>query len=383
MHYRPPLTLGVEEEYMIVDPETRALVPANLELLARGRPLLGDHLKAEFVQSQIEIATKVCHNVGEVRQELIRLRRGLNEVAVSLGKRIVAAGTHPFSQVHEQAITEGERYTDLYSDLQYVARRLVIFGMHIHLGFGEDDWAKTLQIDVMNQLRYFLPHLLAVSTSSPFWHGRNTGLKSYRCVVFENLPRTGIPPIFNSYEEYDRTVDLLAKVGSLSRGGGKDPSRIWWDVRPNPRVGTLEVRAPDVCTTIEEAVCVTALVQALVAKLLKLRAANQSWRLYRTEMIRENKWRAMRYGIEGELIDFGVEQAKPLPQLWDEILDFLGDVPDELGTRQEVDYVRTILRNGTSADRQLATYYQALDDGCSNDEALRMVMDTLIAETVA
>ncbi|MFQ3535870.1 MAG: carboxylate-amine ligase [Aggregatilineales bacterium] len=380
--FRPPLTLGVEEEYMIVDAQTRALSPAVRDVLALSRQSLGDQVKAEFMQSQIEIATGVCHSVSEVRQQLTQLRRGVNAAAEAFGKRIVAAATHPFSQVHEQPISEGERYSELATDMQYVARRLVIFGMHIHIGFGESEEARALLIDVMNQLRYFLPQLLAISTSSPFWHGRNTGLKSYRCVVFENLPRTGIPPVFSSYEEYDRMVDIFASGGSLSKGGGKDPSRIWWDVRPNPRIGTLEVRVPDVCSTVDEAICLTAAVQALVVKLLKLRAHNQSWRLYRTELLRENKWRAQRYGIEGELIDFGRGKSVPVAQIWDETLEFLDDVLDGLGTRREVEYVRHILQHGTSADRQLATYYQALDDGCTSEEAFRMVMDRLMDETI-
>ncbi|GAB4545995.1 MAG: carboxylate-amine ligase [Anaerolineae bacterium] len=378
---RPPLTLGVEEEFMIVDAHSRGLAPAVAELLPRARTALGTLVKAEFMQSQIEISTPICQNVSEVRTELTRLRHTLDQTAQSLDKRIAAAATHPFSIVHEQQITEDERYSELATDMQYVARRLVIFGMHVHIGFGDDDHARGLLIDVMNQLRYFLPHVLALSTSSPFWHGRDTGLKSYRCVVFENLPRTGIPPIFSSYEEYDRMVELFARVGSLSKGGGKDPSRIWWDVRPNPRVGTLEVRAPDVCTTVDEAVCITALIQALVAKFIKLRAHNQSWRLYRTELIRENKWRAQRYGIEGNLIDFGMEMAKPITEMFEEILAFVEDVVDELGSRQEVNYVRYILQHGTSADRQLATFYQAREAGATEAEAMRQVLDRLISET--
>lgn len=380
--FRPPLTLGIEEEYMIVDAKSRALSSSVTEMLARGREMIGDQLKVEFMQSQIEIGTKVCKDIKEAREELIWLRRAVAQVAIENGKRIAAAATHPFSKIHEQDITDAERYRELLADLQYVGRRLLIFGMHIHMGFGTDDAAHELTIDIMNQLRYFLPHVLSISTSSPFWHGRNTGLKSYRAVIFENLPRTGIPPVFSSYQEYDHMVEVFAKVGSLAKGGGKDPSRLWWDVRPSPRFGTLEVRAADVCTTVDEAICVASVVQALTAKLLKLRANNQSWRLYRTEFIRENKWRASRYGIEGELVDFGIEKAVPLTQLWEEILELIDDVVDEVGTRAECEYVRTILKNGTSADRQLATYYQALDDGCTNEEALHLVVDRIITETV-
>jgi carboxylate-amine ligase len=264
--------------------------------------------------------------------------------------------------------------------MQEVARRLVIFGMHVHLGFGDDDHSHALMIDIMNQLRYFLPHVLALSTSSPFWHGRDTGLKSYRSVVFENLPRTGIPPVFASYEEYDRFVELLGNSGALG-AAGKDATKIWWDTRPNPRIGTLEIRVPDICTTIDEAICITAVIQSIVAKLLKLRAKNQSWRLYRSELIQENKWRAARYGINGTLIDFGADELKPVAAVWDELLEFIDDVVPELGTRKDVEYVHTILKSGTSADRQLATYYAAIDEGCTPEQALVRVMDCLISET--
>jgi glutamate---cysteine ligase / carboxylate-amine ligase len=377
---RPPLTLGIEEEYMIVDAESRALSPYNAEMIALGREELGDQLKTEFMQSQIEIGTKVCENIGQARLELAVLRRVVAQLARDNNKRIASAATHPFSRVHEQTITDNERYHDLYTDLQYVGRRLLIFGMHVHIGFGTTDEAKELTIDIMNQLRYFLPHILALSTSSPFWHGRNTGLKSYRCVVFESLPRTGIPPIFNSYQEYDHMVETFAKVGSLAKGGAKDPSRLWWDVRPSPRYGTLEIRAADVCSTAEETLCIAAVIQALVAKLIKLRMSNQSWRLYRTEFIRENKWRASRYGIDGDLVDFGIEKAIPARLLWEEILSLIDDVVDEFGSRREVEYVRTILAKGTSADRQLAAYTRALDDGLSEEEAVIRVVDHLVAE---
>jgi glutamate---cysteine ligase / carboxylate-amine ligase len=378
---RPPLTLGVEEEYMIVDPHSRELSPSNQRVLAPGKERLGDYIKAEFMKSQVEIGTRICKDVEEVRTELNRLRQSVISIAHEQGLHIGAAATHPFSEVHEQSITDHERYYDLYSDLQYVGRRLLIFGMHVHIGFGTDDASRELTIDIMNQLRYFLPHLLVLSTSSPFWHGRNTGLKSYRCVIFENLPRTGIPPIFSSYHEYDHMVDTFAKVGSLAKGGGKDPSRIWWDVRPSPRFGTLEIRAADVCTTVDEAVCIAALAQALVAKLLKLRANNQSWRLYRSEFIKENKWRASRYGLTGELVDFGIEQAVPVPKLIEEILALVDDVVDELGSRSAVEYARQIIKHGTSADRQLEAYNTALDDGCTEGEALKRVVDHITAET--
>ncbi len=378
----PPLTLGIEEEYMIIDPETRELTSYVQEMLNRGHVVLGQNVKAEFMQSQIEVAGHVCQNIQEARADLIRLRRSISDIAAEHGKAIAAAATHPFSRWRDQVISEGERYSDLYTDMQDVARRLLIFGMHVHLGFGNSDEARGLTIDIMNQIRYFLPHILALSTSSPFWHGRETGLKSYRCVIFESLPRTGIPPSFGSYEEYERYVGLLAKVGSLGKGvNPKDPTRIWWDVRPNPRIGTLEIRVADICTTVDEAICLTALIQALAAMLIKLRAKNQSWRLYRGELIQENKWRAARYGVDGYLIDFGLEESVPLKALWTEILGLIDPVLDELGSRKEVEYVQTILAKGTSADRQLATFRRAVESGCTDQQALIQVMDQLLAET--
>jgi carboxylate-amine ligase len=378
--YRPPLTLGVEEEYMLVDGATRALTSGAAAVLEAGHPVLGDQLKAEFMQSQIEIGTKVCKNIAEVRAEIAYLRRTVSELAGGLGKAIAAAGTHPFSRWQDQAITEDERYYDLHVDMQDVARRLLIFGMHVHLGFGDSDKARALTIDIMNQVRYFLPHILTLSTSSPFWHGRNTGLKSYRTILFESLPRTGIPPIFNSYEEYDRMVELFGKVGVLGKSG-KDATKLWWDARPNPRIGTLEIRVADICTTLEETVCVAAVIQAIVAKLVKLRLNNQSWRLYRSELIQENKWRASRFGIDGSLIDFGIEEAVPVRALWDEILDLVDDVVDDLGIRSEVEYVHTIFDRGTSADRQLTTYLAARANGDSEEQAMFKVVDQLVHET--
>ena len=379
---RPPLTIGIEEEYMVINPETRALTDSVSDLLAQGRDVLGDKIKAEFMQSQLEVGSGICHDIHEARADLTHLRRTVSRIATDNGKAIAAASTHPFSNWGEQIITDDQRYEDLRSDLQDVARRMLIFGMHIHLGFGEDESAHALMIDIMNQIRYFLPHILALTTSSPFWHGRDTGLKSYRCVVFESLPRTGIPPIFNSYEEYERFVGLLGRVGSLGRAG-TDATKIWWDARPNPRIGTLEIRVPDICTTIDEAMCIVAITQSLAAKLIQLRANNQSWRLYRSELIAENKWRAARYGIEGTLIDFGHEEAKSVPALWAELLEFIDDVVPELGTRKDVEYIHTILKQGTSADRQLAVYRAALAEGCSEADALIKVTDHIVAETVS
>jgi carboxylate-amine ligase len=382
--YNPPLTIGIEEEYQIIDPETRALTSYVQQLLNHGQVVLGEQLKQEFMQSQIEVGSHICRNINEARQELIRLRRTVSEVAARNHAVIAAASTHPFSSWFDQEISEGQRYKDLENDMQEVGRRLLIFGMHIHLGFGKTPEALSMLIDIENQLRYFLPHILALTTSSPFWHGRDTGLKSYRSIVFQSLPRTGIPPTFKSFAEYESFVKVFAKVGSL--GPGKDPgmadfTKIWWDARPQPGLGTLEIRISDICTTIDEAICVAALLQSLVAKLVKLRHQNQSWRIYRSKMIEENKWRAVRYGIDGKLIDFGISEEVPMRFLAHELLETVDDVVDELGTRQDVEYIHKILENGTSADRQLTTYRNALADGATEQEALITVVDQLIVET--
>ncbi len=380
--YQPPLTLGIEEEYMIVDPETRELTAGVQEMLERGISRLGDNVKAEFMQSQLEVAGSVCANVKEARAELTRLRRGVCELAEENGKAIGAAATHPFSKWRDQFVTPNERYYELYGDMQDVARRLLIFGMHVHLGFGTSEEARALTIDIMNQIRYFLPHILALTTSSPFWHGRDTGLKSYRCVIFESLPRTGLPPSFGSFEEYERYIALLARTGSLGKGvEATDPRRIWWDVRPNPRIGTLEIRVADICTTIDEAMCVTALIQGLAAFLVNLRSHNQTWRWYRGEQIQENKWRAQRYGTEAELIDFGIEESVPIRKLWDEILTLIDPHLDALGAREDAHYVHKIFEHGTSADRQTAVYRAAIKEGLSEPDALVRVVDHILAET--
>jgi carboxylate-amine ligase len=384
--YDIPLTLGIEEEYQIINPETRDLHSYVQEFLDQGRFVFpDDQLKPEFMQSQVEVGSYVCRNVKELRREVIRLRSSVNQLAEKNNLKIVAASTHPFASWSDQTITAGERYRKLLDRLQGVAEQLLIFGMHIHVGFGDSPGSRELMIEIMNQLRYFLPHILALSTSSPFWQGRNTGLKSYRSVVFEMMPRTGIPQGLSSYSEYWEFVELLGRVGAISDTDSQyepDPTKIWWDVRPHPKFGTLEVRIPDVCTRVNEAVCLAALIQAVIAKLIKLRKQNQSWRKYRRHHIVENKWRAMRYGIDGLLIDFGKLEAVPMRFLALELLELVDDVIDELGSRQEVSYIETILDKGTSADRQIRNYQQALSDGSTGEEALRVVVDQLIEETM-
>ena len=360
----PPLTLGIEEEYQIVDPETRQLAPMGETLIARGQELLQDQVKPEFLQSQIEIGTKPCNNIAEARDEIVRLRGTICSLAEAEGLRMVAASTHPMSRWSQQEITDADRYEKLQEDLRDVARRLLIFGMHVHIGIEDPE----LRIDVMNQTRYFLPHFLALSTSSPFWSGRETGLKSYRSVIFENMPRSGIPPYFTSYSEYQGFIDTLVDTGCID-----EPTKIWWDARPHPKFPTLEFRISDVCTKVDEVICIAALMQALVAKLIKLRMSNQSWRPYRHHLVTENKWRAVRYGLDGKLIDFGKRQERPVRLLATELLEVVDDVVDELGTRKEIEYLHTILDEGSSADRQLATYRQT--------GSLEAVVDQLIEES--
>jgi carboxylate-amine ligase len=382
-----PLTLGVEEEYQIIDPETRDLHSYIQKFLEQGKMVLPEgQLKPEFLQSQVEVGSHVCRNIQEVRHEIRRLRRTVGEIASKNGLCIAAASTHPFARWSRQDVTAGVRYKQLLDQMQRVAAQLLIFGFHIHVGFGDSPEAKDLAIEIMNQLRYFLPHILALSTSSPFWQGVKTGLKSYRSVVFEMLPRTGIPPSFSSHSEYLRLVELLGKVGSIRASNGRgvaDATKIWWDVRPHPKFGTLEVRIPDICTRVDEAVCLAATIQAAVALLLRLRANNQSWRMYRRHHINENKWRAMRYGISGKLIDFGKEEEVPMSFLGMELMQLLEEVSRELGTWEDVSYIKTILREGTSADRQIRVYDQAIADGATEKEALFAVVDHLVKETLA
>ncbi len=381
-----PLTLGVEEEYQIIDPETRELTPHYEALEASGSSLLGEQLKPEMLQSQVEVGTEICRDVLEVRQELTRLRATVDGLARDNGYKILAASTHPFSRWEDQIVSQGERYQELQTNLQAVVRTQLVFGMHVHVGFGKSPEALELLVDVMNQIRYFLPHLLALTTSSPFWAGMDSGLKSYRSIIMKSLPRTGVPPAFGSFSEYQAMINLFGKVGSLGKTKDKhseevDATRIWWDVRPQVGLGTLEIRVCDICTRMDETLCIVALIQSIVALLVKLREQNCSWREYESLLILENKWRAGRYGIDGKLIDFGKEEEVPVRFLANEILELVDPVVDDLGTRKDVEYLPTLLRNGTSADRQLATWRQAMKDGADSRQALQRVVDQLIAET--
>jgi carboxylate-amine ligase len=362
----PELTIGIEEEYQLIDPESRQLTSYVQEFLEQGKLVLEDQIKPELMQSQIEVGSRICRSIGEAHDEVVRLRRAVSEVAAGHGLVVAAASTHPFSSWKQQEITTDERYLKHLEALAEVARRMLIFGMHVHIGIAD----RELLIDVMDQARYFLPHILALSTSSPFWHGRETGLKSYRSIVFENLPRTGLPPDFSSWSEYASFVDILLETGSID-----EPTKIWWDIRPHPKFPTLEFRVADICTKVDEAICLAALLQAIVAKLIVLRQRNQSWRRYRHHLIEENKWRAVRYGVAGELIDFGRRSAVPLSQLVDEMLDWVDEVLDELGCRKEAEYARTIVTGGSSADRQLAVWRET--------GSLEAVVDRVAEETLA
>ena len=359
------LTIGIEEEYQIIDPDTRELTSYITEMLDQGAILFRDQVKPEALQSQVETSTKVCRNISDARKEVTRLRSVVHEIASKNGRKIAAAGTHPFSRWQDQMITDKDRYKGLMEDFQILGRQLLIFGMHVHIGIPDPD----LRIDIMNQVRYLLPHIFALSTSSPFWLNHNTGLKSYRTVVFEDLPRTGLPESFDSAQAYDHYVNTLLKTGCID-----DPTKIWWDVRPHSIFPTLEFRVCDCTTKIDEVIGIAALIQAIVAKLILLRKKNQTWRIYRRGLIAENKWRAMKYGVDSSMIDFGKEKEVPLRDLIEELFELVDDVTDELGSRDELEHIRTILREGTSADRQIRKYQET--------GSLKAVVDMITEETV-
>lgn len=357
-------TIGVEEEFQIIDPTTCELRSHVMQLVSAASASIVEQVKHEMHQSIVETGTKICENVSELRIEMHRTRGELVAAAERADLQVAAAGTHPFSSWIDQVITPGERYQNIVEELQQLARSLLIFGMHVHVAMPD----KQTTIDMMNMVRYFLPHLLALSTSSPFWMGRDTGLKSYRTTVFRRFPRTGVPEQFESWSAYENFINLLVRLNCIDNG-----KKIWWDVRPHPTFGTLEFRMFDVITKVEEAVAIAALTQAIVVKLHKLYKRNMSYRNYGRALIEENKWRAARYGIEGKLIDFGKEAEVPMRELAAELLEFVDDVVDELGSRSAVEYVHTILNEGTSAERQLRVYQQTGD--------LKAVVRHLVEET--
>ncbi len=362
----PPLTVGIEEEYQLIDPDSRDLAPLAAEVLEEAPLALKQLLNPELHQAMIEIGTPPAANIREAFAMLKEMRREVAKLAEAKGVRIVAAGTHPFAQWENVPITQKDRYKELLGEFQDAVRALLIFGTHVHVGSGEDN---EFRIDAINAMRYMLPHLLALSVSSPLWRGRATGLKSYRSLIWRSLPRTGIPSAFSSYSDYQRFVETLVATGSI-----KDASRIWWAMRAHHRYPTIEFRATDLATNPLDAIAIAALAQALIYKHWVMRRDNVTFRQYPTPLIEENVWRAARYGIDGKLIDFGERREKWARDLLVELVEFVDDVLDELDSRWAVERVYTILDRGTSADRQLAIYQESGD--------LRDVVDWLAQETL-
>ncbi|MBK5196820.1 MAG: carboxylate-amine ligase [Methyloceanibacter sp.] len=370
----PSFTLGIEEEYLLVNKDTRDLAqeppPA---LLAKCEEALRGQVSPEFLRSQIEVGTRVCNSMQQARDQLVHLRSTVGRIADEFGLAPIAASTHPFAQWSDQQHTDKERYNVLARDLQHVARRLVICGMHVHVGIEDDD----LRIDLLGQAAYFLPHLLALSTSSPFWQGNQTGLKSYRLSVFDELPRTGVPHQFSSYSEYVRAIELLVSAGLI-----EDATKLWWDMRPSARFPTLEMRITDVCPLLEDGIAIASLYRCILRLLYRLRRQNQRWRTYPPFLVRENRWRAQRYGTEQGLVDFGKGAVVPFPELLEELIDLVAEDAEHFGCVAEVAHARTIVQRGTSADRQLARFEAVKGLGGSEQAALVAVVDGIIEETM-
>jgi carboxylate-amine ligase len=359
-------TLGIEEEFQIVDPVTRELRSHVSEMLEEGKLLLGEKVKPEMIQSMIEVGTGICRNIQEAREDITKLRCIISGLAKRKNLAIVAASTHPFSKWSEQEIFEHDRYKLLVDELQMVARSLLIFGLHVHVGIAD----RERQIHIMNAARYFLPHVLALTTSSPFWLGFNSGLKSYRSEVFKKFPRTDIPDHFESFQQFQGYVDLLVKMNCIDNA-----KKIWWDVRPHPDFPTLEFRICDIPTRVDDTIAIAALFQAIVARLDGLIERNLGFRLYHRRLIQENKWRAIRYGLEGNLLDLGKQKEVPVKDLIRELLEFIDPVVDELGSRKEIEHIHTILQRGTSADEQLEVFESTKGD-------LNAVVDMLMTNTL-
>src|SRR6184192_1812194 len=357
-------TLGIEEEFAIVDPETRELRSHIQEILEGGKVLLKEQIKPEMHQSVVELGTEICSSITNAREHVVELRSKLASLAGKANLRIASAGTHPFSHWHDQLITEGERYKEIVKDMQQVARANLIFGLHVHVGIPNREMA----IHVMNQARYFLPHIYALSTNSPFWVGEDTGLKGYRLKVFERFPRTGIPDASESLSEYEDYCKLLVKTGCID-----NPKKIWWDIRLHPFFDTLEVRVCDAQTRVDDTLAIAALLQAIVSKLFKLLRQNTTFRVYRRRLLDENRWRATRYGIDGKLIDFGRETEVDTRSLLNELLEFVSTEVNELGSKKEMAHIERIMREGTGADRQLAAYGRTQD--------MKAVVDQIVEET--
>lgn len=358
-------TLGIEEEFMIIDPETRELQSHVQAIFDEGKTLLKENFKPEMHASVIETGTNICANIQEARKEVTDLRSSLAELAAQHGLKIASAGTHPFSHWRDQAITDHPRYKEILREMQDAARANLIFGLHVHVGIAN----REIGIHIMNAARYFLPHIFALSTNSPFWLGRDTGFKSYRVKVFDKFPRTGIPDYFSSLAEYDNFISLLIKTNCIDNA-----KKVWWDVRTHPFFNTLEFRICDAQMRVDETIAIAALIQAVVVKLHKLIQQNLGFRIYRRALINENKWRAARYGIHGKLIDFGKQVEVPFTELVAELLEFIDDVVDELGSREEINYIFKMMENGTGADRQLKNWYNSGQD-------YKKLVDFIIDET--
>lgn len=371
---QPNFTIGIEEEYMLVDRETRMLIPQAPEsMLKECEALLQGQVSPEFLQCQIEVGTHVCQNLQEARQELAHLRKTVATVAERHGLAVIAASTHPFSKPSSLEHTQKDRYDQLANDLQEVVRQLVISGMHIHIGIEDDDF----RVDLMSQASYILPHLLALSTSSPFWRGRNTGLKSYRISIWDSMPRTGLPDSFDSYGEYKRHIDVLINAGVI-----EDATKVWWDIRPSDRYPTLEMRITDVCTRLDDAICIAAFYLCWMHMLYRLRTNNQRWRRYNAFLLNENRWRAHRYGIDEGLIDFGKGKIIPFHELAEEAIELVREDAEQFNCVAELEHMLTILSEGTSAHRQVKTYNNAIESGLDHESALHAVVDLLIDETM-
>ena len=362
---KPAFTLGVEEEFQIIDPETRELRSHVQEILDEGKLVLKERVKPEMHQSVIEIGTGICKNIAEVRQDVGEMRTEIIRLARKNGMRVASAGTHPFSNWADQKIFPDPRYDSVVQEMQLLARANLIFGLHVHVGIKN----RSLAIQIMNESLYFLPHMLALSTNSPFWLGRNTGLKSFRTKVFDRFPRTSIPDYFETPAEFDEFVRILVNTNCIDNG-----KKIWWDVRPHPFFETIEFRVCDVPMRLDETVTLAALFQAICVKLYRLRQQNLGFRRYSRALILENKWRASRYGIDGKMIDFGKEIEVPFRDLVPEMLEFVDDVVDDLGSRGEVEAVNWILKNGSGADRQLRVYEETGGD-------LKRVVDYICDES--
>lgn len=358
-------TLGIEEEYQVIDPVTRELISHDQQIVSEAAKVLDEQVKAEMHQAVVEVGTNICKNITEARTEITYLRKSISDIAKSLGFRIGAAGTHPFSEWQKQLITPNPRYDEIVNELQDTARSNLIFGLHVHVGIED----KAVALHLTNAMRYFLPHLFALSTNSPFWEGRNTGFKSFRSKVFDKFPRTGIPGVFDNLADYENYVNLLVKTKCID-----NPKKIWWDIRVHPFYPTLEVRICDAQMTIDETMSIAALIQAIVVKLYRLKLQNLNFITYHRALINENKWRASRYGIDGKLIDFGKECEVETRLLLEELLLFVDDVIDELDSRKDIENIRNMIKNGTGADRQLAVFNETND--------LTKVVDYIMEQTI-